>query len=79
MLCAKFENVWATELGDLQYQNFGKFEVKMSYIGTGLIVGLRPAKERRPHKVTPSLIGLAQTQNQPWRHILRDRNFQNAI
>ena len=27
----------------------------------GLILGLRPANERRRYKVTPSLIGLAQT------------------
>ena len=29
--------------------------------GMGLILGLRPANERRRYKVTPSLIGLAQT------------------
>ena len=28
---------------------------------TGLILGLRPANERRCYKVTPSLIGWAQT------------------
>ena len=28
------------------------------------IQGLRPAKERRRHKATPSLIGYAQTWNQ---------------
>ena len=28
---------------------------------TGLILGLRPANERRRYKVTPSLIGWAQT------------------
>ena len=33
----------------------------------GLILGLRPANERRRYKVTPSLIGWAQTLNQPWR------------
>ena len=33
---------------------------------SGLILGLRPANERRCYKVTPSLIGWAQTQNQPW-------------
>ena len=36
---------------------------------TGLILGLRPANERRRYKVTPSLIGWAQTQNQPWQLI----------
>ena len=29
--------------------------------GTGLILGLRPADERRRYKVTPFLIGWAQT------------------
>ena len=28
--------------------------------------GLRPANERRRYKVTPYLIGWAQTKNQPW-------------
>ena len=32
----------------------------------GLILGLRPANERRRYKVTPSLTGWAQTLNQPW-------------
>ena len=32
---------------------------------TGLILGLHPANERRRYKVTPSLIGWAQTKNQP--------------
>ena len=32
---------------------------------TGLILGLRPANEKRRYKVTPSLIGWAQTYNQP--------------
>ena len=32
----------------------------------GLILGLRPANERRRYKVTSSLIGWAQTWNQPW-------------
>ena len=32
------------------------------YITTaGLILGLHPANERRRYKITPSLIGLAQT------------------
>ena len=30
-------------------------------INSGLILGLRPANERRRYKVTPSLIGWAQT------------------
>ena len=33
---------------------------------SGLILGLHPANERRFYKVTPSLIGWAQTLNQPW-------------
>ena len=32
---------------------------------TELILGLRPANERWRYKVTPSLIGLTQTPNQP--------------
>ena len=32
---------------------------------TGLILGLCPANERRRYKVTPFLIGWAQTKNQP--------------
>ena len=36
---------------------------------TGLIVGLHPANERRCYKVTSSLIGWAQTYNQPWKCI----------
>ena len=32
---------------------------------SGLILGLRPVNERRRYKVTPSLIGWAQTWNQP--------------
>ena len=32
---------------------------------TGRILGLHPANERLRYKVTPSLIGLAQTYNQP--------------
>ena len=38
--------------------------VMVSYgnaVGTGMILGLRPANERRRYKVTPSLIGWAQT------------------
>ena len=35
----------------------------------GLILGLRPANERRRYKVMPSLIGWVQTQNQPWASI----------
>ena len=33
-------------------------------MATGLILGLRPANERRRYKVTPSVIGWVQSQNQ---------------
>ena len=36
-----------------------------SHIFTRLLLGLRPANERRRYKVTPCLIGWAQTNNQP--------------
>ena len=35
---------------------------------TRLILGLRPANERRRYKVTPSLIVWTQTYTQPWYH-----------
>ena len=35
--------------------------VTKSYVTSGLILGLRPVNERRRYKVTPSLIGCAQT------------------
>ena len=34
---------------------------KKWYVSSGLILGLRPANERRRYKVTPSLIGWDQT------------------
>ena len=37
----------------------------VSLIGAGLILGLRPANERRRYFVTTSLIGWAQAENQP--------------
>ena len=36
----------------------------MRWLNSGLILGLRPANERRCYKVKPSLIGCAQTENQ---------------
>ena len=36
-------------------------EQQITQVNTGLILGLRPANERRRYKVTPSLIGWAQT------------------
>ena len=38
-----------------------KSDVVVAIQYTGLILGLRPANERRRYKVTPSLIGWAQT------------------
>ena len=47
-------------------QTWAKPLISINYcIVTGLILGLRPANERRRYKVTPSLIGWAQTKNQP--------------
>ena len=34
----------------------------LRWVNTGMILGLRPANERRRYKVTPSLIGWVQTQ-----------------
>ena len=36
------------------------WEQSVGLVATGLILGLRPANERRRYKVTPSLIGWAQ-------------------
>ena len=41
----------------------------------GLILGLRPANERRRYFVTTSLIGCAQAYNQPW----NGHHFANNI
>ena len=46
----------------LPYHELNMYDEKYS---TGLILGLRPANERRCYFVTPSLIGWAQTYNQP--------------
>ena len=43
--------------GDFPYSN----EETVENIGTGLILGLHPANEKRRYKVTPSLIGWVQT------------------
>ena len=45
------------------YASLGLNELRIS--GKGLILGLRPATERRRYFVTTSLIGWAQTWNQP--------------
>ena len=39
----------------------GGIKLKIGKGGLGLILGLRPANERRCYKVTPSLIGWAQS------------------
>ena len=36
-------------------------DVTLTYQWPGLILGLRPANERRRYKITPSLIGWPQT------------------
>ena len=45
---------------------------------SGLILGLRPANERRRYFVTTSLIGWAQTQNQPWNWFQRVTPFNSS-
>ena len=37
-----------------------------SYVLAGMILYMRPANERRCYNVTPSLIGWAHSQNDPW-------------
>ena len=44
---------------DSQWRKFRQYDIPFQL--TGLILGLRPANERRRYKVTPSLIGWAQT------------------
>ena len=39
-------------------------DLNTGYVLTGLILSLQPDKERRRYKVTPSLIGWAETKNQ---------------
>ena len=65
----------------------------MLWSNTGLILGLHPANERRRYKVTPSLIGWAQTYNQPrnstylygraseerWRNATREFRLLNTL
>ena len=57
--------------------------VNVAHILTGLILGLHPAKERRRYKVTPSLIGWAQSKDQPYIHMHsfngRRWSLQNTI
>ena len=48
------------------FQNNVAWDIPESRYAAGLVLGLRPANERRCYKVTPSLIGWAQTWNQPY-------------
>ena len=48
------------ELVPLEFSSFSTRRVEYNS-GSGLILGLHPASERRRYKVTPSLIGWAQT------------------
>ena len=43
------------------YMKGRDYSIQFIHSGTGLILGLCPANERRRYKVTPSLIGWAQT------------------
>ena len=50
--------------GTHKHKENEKNDIVYNHVGTavpGLILGLRPANERRRYKVTPSLIGWAQT------------------
>ena len=54
-------NQWVENVGDLaKMQWYGK-RLHATMSSSGLILGLRLASERRRYKVTPSLIGCAQT------------------
>ena len=46
---------------ELNYYFRGEHEIEKSQDISQLILGLHPANERRRYKVTPSLIGWAQT------------------
>ena len=56
VLCVKFRDDWANEMHVMYQRDFTIFQIKMTFGGIGLILGLRPANERRRYKVTPSLI-----------------------
>ena len=44
-------------------------QIVRSRVSAGLILGSRPANQRRRYRVTPSLIGWAQTENQPCKYV----------
>ena len=48
------------------YLSFNVLTSPSASVNTGLIIGLHPANERWRYFVTTSLIGWAQTLNQPW-------------
>ena len=65
----KYARIWILNILSFinnMYSNCSVDAISMSHADTGMILGLRPASERRRYKETPSLIGWAQTQNQPW-------------
>ena len=73
------DSFWGMHWAFLSLQS----NVNVAHILTGLILGLHPAKERRRYKVTPSLIGWAQSKDQPYIHMHsfngRRWNLQNTI
>ena len=46
---------------------------------SGLILGLHPANDKHCYKVTPSLIGWAQTWNQPWKCYPKHHTFYTNL
>ena len=60
---------WSLGINELTLETFTVLVMVVVNIrswSTGLLLGLHLANERRRYKVTPSLIGWAQTYNQPW-------------
>ena len=63
----KLEKIWERSLRILQDTYEQSYEEILNRNGsTGMILGLHSANEKRRYKVTPSLIGWAQTYNHPW-------------
>ena len=54
-------NVWRWRLGMSSIWTYMTMSEMIKNHYSGLILGLHPANERRRYKVTPSLIGWAQT------------------
>ena len=63
----EYHDIWGQKkvLNEFLYKIVYRVQLSLDVI-TGLILGLRPANAIRRNKVTPSLIGWAQTQNQPY-------------